>query len=136
MFACISGGGIAVAEIAQPGQLDINVFLQLTLGCFLLQFTISAISFLGSCLFNSSGKSLAVGAGIPLAMLACKMVAGMSDSLEKLSHLSINTLFDTEAIVNGEAFIGKLIVLGVIGVIGVICYVAGSVAFKNKDLPL
>jgi hypothetical protein len=133
MFVCIGGVGVAVAEMAQPGELDIGVFLQLTLGCFLLQLAISGISFLGSCIFNSSGKSLAIGAGIPLACFALKMVSGMSDSLEKLNHLSINTLFDTDAIVSGEAFVGKLVTLAVIG-IG--CYITGSVVFKKKDLPL
>jgi ABC-2 type transport system permease protein len=133
MFACISGAGVITAEIAQPGQLDISVFLQLTLGCFLLQLTISGISFMGSCIFNSAGKSLSIGAGIPLACFALKMVSGMSDSLERLSHLSINTLFDTDAIINGEVFAGKLIVLAIIG-IG--CYIVGSAVFNKKDLPL
>ncbi len=133
MFGCISGIGIAVAELTQPGELDINIFLQLTLGCLLLHFTVSAISFLGSCIFNSSGKSLALGAGIPLACFAFKMISGISDSLEGLRYLSINTLFDTDAIVNSEAFIGKLIALIFIGII---CYIAGGVVFKKRDLPL
>ncbi|WP_162921700.1 ABC transporter permease subunit [Listeria costaricensis] len=133
MFGCIDGVGIAVAEITQPGQLDIDVFLQLSLGCLLLHFAISAISFLGSCLFNSSGKSLALGAGIPLACFALQQLSDMSDSLENLRYLSINTLFDTEAIVNGEAFAGKLVALVAIGLL---CYIAGSIIFKKKDLPL
>lgn len=133
MFICISIAGVTTAELTQPGQLDVRVFLMLTFGCFLLQLAISGISFLGSCLFNSSGKSLAVGVGIPLTFYVLKIVSEMNNSLEKLRFFSINPLFDTEAIINGQAVMAKLASLLIISVI---CYIVSYFVFTEKDLPL
>ena len=133
MFGLIAVIGVIVAAIIQPNVLNYGSFLMLTLGCFLLQFAISGIAFFSSCILNNSSKSLAVGAGIPLAFFAFKLVSGMSNKLEFLKYISINTLFDTKAIMGGEGYAIKLIILAAIGII---LYVAGISKFKNKDLPL
>ncbi len=133
MFGLIVVLGISVAAVVQPDVLDNGVFAMLSLGCFLLQFAISGIIFFSSCLFNNGGKSLALGAGIPLAFFAFKMVSGMSDKLEFLKYFSINTLFDTNAIIDGKEYGFKLIVLTIIGIV---FYIAGIITFNKKDLPL
>lgn len=133
MFALISAFGVSVAAIVQPGVLDYTGFLILTLGCFLLQFAISGISFFASCVFNNSGKSLSIGAGIPLLFFALKLVSGMSDKLEFLKYFSLNTLFDTKAIMDGQGYALKLLILLAIGVV---LYIIGINGFKKKDLPL
>lgn len=133
MFGLIVVLGVCVAAIVQPDVLNYADFLMLSFGCFLLQFAISGIIFFSSCLFNNSGKSLAVGAGIPLAFFALKMVSGMSDKLEFLKYFSINTLFDTNAIIDGKDYAFKLIMLAVIGTV---FYFAGIKTFNKKDLPL
>lgn len=133
MFGLISVIGVSVASIVQPNVLDCSAFLMLTLGCFLLQFTISGIAFFASCIFNNSSKSLAIGAGLPLAFFAFKLVSGMSDKLEFLKYISINTLFDTKAIIDGKDYAVKLIILAAIGVV---LYVSGIKVFRKKDLPL
>ncbi|HZK54335.1 MAG TPA: ABC transporter permease subunit [Desulfosporosinus sp.] len=133
MFSLIAVLGVSVAAIVQPDVLDYETFLMLTFGCFLLQFAISGIAFFSSCVFNNSSKSLALGAGLPLAFFAFKIVSGMSDKLEFLKYLSLNTLFDTNAIMDGSGYAVKLIVLAAMGVM---LYIAGISAFKKKDLPL
>jgi ABC-2 type transport system permease protein len=133
MFGVIAVLGISVAAIVQPNVLDYGAFLRLTLGCFLLQLALSGIAFLASCIFSNSSKSMAYGAGIPLAFFAFKLVSGMSDKLEFLKYFSLNTLFDSKAIMNGESYAAKLIILAAVGVI---LYVAGIKVFKEKDLPL
>ena len=133
MFGLIVAFGVGVAAIVQPDVLNYGDFLMLSFGCFLLQFAISGIIFFSSCLFNNGGKSLAIGAGVPLAFFAFKMISGMSDKLELLKYCTINTLFDTNAIMDGKDYTLKLIMLAVIGVV---FYVAGIKAFNKKDLPL
>ena len=133
MFGLIAAVGCGVAATAQPGGLDYGKFLLLTLGAFLLQFAFSGITFLSSCIFNHSGKSLALGAGFPLAFFACHLLSQMSKSLTFFKYFSLITLFDANAIIRGEGFIIKLTVLAVAGII---LYIAGIKVFKEKDLPL
>jgi len=133
MFGLIAVVGITLAAIVQPGVLPDRTFLMLTLGCFLLQFALSAVAFFASCLFNSSSKSLSLGAGIPLAFFALKLISGMSDKLKFLKFFSLNTLFDTTAIMGGSGYAINLITLTAFGVI---LYAAGIYVFKKKDLPL
>ncbi|MEI6578889.1 MAG: ABC transporter permease subunit [Eubacteriales bacterium] len=133
LFGFIAAVGTGAAAISQPGVLDYNTFIMLTFGCFLLQFAISAIVFFASCVFNYSSKSFMLGAGLPIIFFVFKLLSGMSDKLEFLKYMSLNTLFDTNAIMNGEGFAVKLIVLAVIGVV---LYAAGIKVFKEKDLPL
>lgn len=133
MFLLIAGVGVSIAAIVQPGVLDYGKFLMLTLGCFLLQFTTSGITFFSSCVFNNASKSIGMGAGIPLAFFAFKIVSNMSDKLEFLKYISINSLFDSKAIMDGGDYALSLIVLALIGII---LYAAGIIIFKKKDLPL
>lgn len=129
VFVC----GIAVCAAAQPGELDIPVFLRLNLGSFLLTFAISAICFASSCIFNTSRNSLAVGAGLPLAFFLFSMMADLSEDLEFFRYVTINSLFDPEKVIKGE---GYLIPFLVLAVIGAVLYGVGIKVFREKDLPL
>jgi len=133
MFISVAAVGSLVAAIVQPGILDYGNFLILTLGCFLLQFAISGIAFFASCLFNNSGKSLTIGAGLPIAFFAFHLLSGMSDKLEFLKYFTLITLFDSNAILDGSGYTPQLIILVAIGVI---LYLVGIKLFKEKDLPL
>lgn len=133
MFALIGAVGVSAAAIVQPNVLDNSAFLMLTLGCFLFQFAISGITFFSSCIFSNSKKSLTIGAGLPVAFFALNLLSGMSDKLSFLKYLSLNTLFDSNAIIDGKGYAAKLIMLVVIGIV---LYVAGIKVFKEKDLSL
>lgn len=133
MFGLIALVGSVVAGVVQPNVLDYGTFLRLTLGGFLLQFAISGITFFASCLFNNSGNSLTIGAGLPITFFAFNLLSGMSGKLEFLRYFSLITLFDRNAIIDGKGYVAKLIILAVIGLV---LYVAGIKAFKEKDLPL
>lgn len=133
MFGLIAVVGVSVAAIVQPDVLNYGSFLMLTLGCFLLQFALSGIAFFASCISNNASKSLSIGAGIPLTFFAFKLLSGMSDKLEFLKYLSLNTLFDTKAIMAGEGYAVKLIILAAVGVM---FYASAISVFKKKDLPL
>ena len=78
-------------------------------------------------------NSLALGAGIPVAFFLFQLMGQVSKSLEKMKYLSLNTLFDTSAILNGDSVAIPFIIL--IGV-GIILYGFGMRVFQQKDLPL
>ena len=133
MWVVVSIVGIVAANAFQPDALDIDKFLTMNLGAFLYQFAISSICFVASCIFNSSKNSLLVGAGFPLFFFVISLLVKLDESLENLKYVTLNTLFDTGAIVNGDNFMTGFIILGCIGVV---LYSIGIQVFRKKNLPL
>lgn len=134
MFVIVTGVGLGAIQIFQTdADIDISTFLLLNTGLFLLMFATSGISFFFSCLFNLSKNSLALGAGIPIAFFLFLLMAQFSESLEGLKYISMNTLFNTDAILNGDSVITPFLILTGIGVI---LYGLGIRVFQQKDLPL
>ena len=133
MWIIASIVGISVSNIFQPGELEIDKFLILNLGAFLYHFAISSICFVSSCIFNNSKNSLLYGAGIPLCFFVISLLCKLSDSLDWMKYLTLNTLFDTNAIITGGSYAIEFIILGVIGIV---LYVIGINTFKKKNLPL
>jgi ABC-2 type transport system permease protein len=117
------------------GDIDVSItdFLLLNLGLFLLMFAISSISFLFSCIFNLSKNSLALGAGIPIAFFLFQIMSKVDESLEGFKYLTLNSLFDTDAILNGSSYLMQFITLAAVGVV---LYGIGMRIFMEKDLPL
>ncbi|MDR0850450.1 MAG: ABC transporter permease [Christensenellaceae bacterium] len=113
-------------------DMDYGKLWTLALGLFLLTFAISGICFAASCWFNKSSHSLMVGAGLPVAFWLCNMFKEIPN-LEFLKYISINTLFDTSAVISGSGFIIQFVALFVIGVA---LYAVGILKFLKKDLPL
>ena len=133
MFAIIYGTGICAAEIFQPGQLELLPFTRIIVGGFIFQSALSGICFFSSCLFNTSRKSLAFGAGICIGFYVISMIQRLEESLSFFKYFTINTLFDTVALFNGKDIVLQLITLSLIAVIG---YISGIIVFKKRDLPL
>lgn len=133
MWVIASGVGIAAAEYFQKGALDINTFLMMNVGCFLYHFVISSICFASSCIFNTSKMSLTFGAGIPLAFFVISLFIKLSDDLDVLKYFTLNTLFDTQKIIEGN---GYLINFYIMAGIGIILYSIAILIFRKKNLPL
>lgn len=133
MWGVSSIVGIVSANIFQPGALDIDTFLLMNLGAFLYHLAISSICFCSSCIFNSSKKSLTFGAGIPLYFFVVSMFVKLSDNLNFLRYFTLNTLFDTQKILEGNGYIVGFIIMAVISLF---LYLLGIVWFQKKDLPL
>lgn len=133
MWGISSIVGIIAANTFQPDALDIDTFLLLNLGAFLYHLVISSICFCASCIFNSSKNSLTFGAGIPLYFFVVSLFIKLSDSLDFLKYFTLNTLYDTQKIVEGSGYAGDFIVMLIIS----FClYTVGIVWFQKKDLPL
>lgn len=133
MWSIVIVLGIIIAGIAQPGELDTAAFLKMNLGAFLYHFAISSICFAASCFFNLSNRSLVVGGGISLFCFIVNLLVKLSPDLDVLKYFTLNTLFDSSAIVQGEGYVGGLVALVAIGTC---LYIFGIQAFKKKDLPL
>jgi len=134
MFAIITVGGfIAIHTFQSFDQVSLSDFMMLNGGLFLLMFATSGVSFFFSCLFNLSKNSLALGAGLPIAFFLMHMMAGVDESLSSLRFLSLNSLFDTGAILAGDSMFWPFTALAATGVA---LYWLGFWVFTKKDLPL
>ncbi|MFV0289177.1 MAG: hypothetical protein ACK5HR_07000 [Mycoplasmatales bacterium] len=126
---------IASSELANDNGLDFELsdYILINVGLFLLMFATSGIAFFASCFFNLTNKYMIIGGGIPLAFFLFKMMSEVSDSLEPIKYLTMNSLYDTGAILAGEGYQIKFITLAVIGLV---LYIAAIKVFTSKDLPL
>lgn len=133
MWGIVSVVGILSANVFQPDALDVDTFLMLNFGIFLYHLVISGICFCSSCIFNSSKSSLIFGAGIPLYFFVMSLIVKLSDSLDALKYFTLNTLFDTQKILEGSGYAESFFIMAALA--GCL-YAAGIFWFLKKDLPL
>ena len=133
MWGIVSLVGIVFSNIFQPDALDVDTFLMLNFGVFLYHLVISGICFCSSCIFNSSKNSLILGAGIPLYFFVMSLIIKLSDSLDFLRYFTLNTLFDTQKILDGSGYAGNFVIMVVLSVC---LYAVGIIWFQKKDLLL
>lgn len=125
-------------------QLTYAKVIQLNVGAFLVLFALSGLCFFTSCYFDRSKRSMAIGGGLSIFALVAAMLGLFGspvipsvlrqDALNTFNYTTIISFFDVISILDGEsAFIWKFGILAVMGIIG---YIAGSIKFTKKDLPL
>lgn len=135
---CLAIVGIEVAKITY-GQI-----LLFNLGAFLVLFALSGLCFFTSCWFDRSKRSMAIGGGLSIFSLVAAMLGLFGSkviptivrlkALNFFNYATVITLFDAISIIDGAlTYLWKFAILLVLGIIG---YVAGSVRFVKKDLPL
>ncbi len=135
---------------ALTGDADAAVTITLYFGMYILIEAIASLCYLGSCLFNRSGKSMAFGGGLTVWFFLASLLGmfgsenlvqlGMGvEALNAFNYLTLIGLFDINSIGTigssavDYAFVWKLVILFVIAVAA---YVAGALRFTKKDLPL
>lgn len=134
MFLLVSAAGaLSINHWQSSIHVDMTKYYEMMLGLFLLMFATSGISFFASSWFNLSKNSLLFGGGLPVAFFLFHLMSTMSSSIEGLKYLSLNTLFDTSAIIGGNDFILNFVIMGVVGLA---FYLASLIVFVKKDLPL
>lgn len=133
MWGIVSAVGIFFADMFQPDAMDIEIFLKMNLGVFLYHLTISSICFCSSCIFNTSKNSLIPGAGIPLYFFVMSLIIKLSDSLDFLKYFTLNTLFDTQKILDDNGYLPSFIIMLSISIV---LYITGTIIFTKKDFPL
>ena len=134
MIAYVTVLGIVLAEGMFSGQLDLRGFVLLNLGCLCLQICIAGISFLSSCVFNETGRSLAFGAGVPVFAYVLQMLSTQGERVENIKYASFFTLFDTTGLIAGDSL--ALAQSGILLLIGIVLCALGVLVFDRKDLPI
>lgn len=135
---------ICLYSITEEVNLTYGNLILLNLGAFLVLLALSGLCFFTSCLFNRSKRSMAIGGGLSIYALVAAMLGLFGSpvipsiirlkSLNYFNYTTVISLFDVISIMDGtNAFIWKFIILTVMGICG---YVAGSIIFVKKDLPL
>lgn len=146
MFTCTTITSVICLSIVKSETIALTYgeLILLNVGAFVTMFALSGISFLASCWFNRSKYSMSIGGGLNMFFLVATMLglfgSKVLPSVVRLSALnffnytSLISLFDVVSILDGTtAFIWKLAILITVGLI---CYIAGSIKFQKKDLPL
>lgn len=145
MFFCTSVTSLVCFSLAEADTgLTYGKLLLMNLGAFLVSFAMSGICFFTSCQFNRSKYSMGIGGGINMFFLVASMLGlfGSSvmpsimrmDALNGFNYITIISLFDEVSVLaGGTAYLWKMAVLVAVGLI---FYIAGSIRFRKKDLPL
>ena len=145
MFICTAiTSFICFAIVDVETDLTYGKLALINLGAFLVLFSMSGINFFTSCIFDRQKRSMAIGGGLSIFFLVATMLGLFGSkvipsvvritALDNFNYVSIISLFNVVNILDGKTgFIPGLIVLFVIGLAG---YIAGSIIFKKKDLPL
>lgn len=147
MLVCISR---IISSYVFFDEVNVTKIIVLYLGMYILVEAVAGLCYLGSCLFSLSKKSMAFGGGLTvwfflaslLGMFGSDNMVSMGvgvDSLSIFNKLTLVGLFDIDSIgtIGSDSldttFIWKLAILAAVAVV---CYVAGSLRFQKKDLPL
>lgn len=132
-IACIIGIKVAGLEIY------FKELMLLFVGLVLLQLAIAGISFMFSCIFNTSGKSITFGAGIPIMSYIFSLVAtagsSYSDFFKFFEYISLNSLYRPTDIMALDASIIVPCFVA-LAFISIATFTTGHFVFKKKDLPL
>lgn len=137
-------GCICLSLISEEIELTYANLILLNVGAFLVLFALSGLCFFTSCIFDRSKRSMAIGGGLSIFALVAAMLGLFGspvipsvvrlDALNNFNYATIISLFDVISIIDGtSAFIIKFVILAVCGIVG---YIAGSLKFTKKDLPL
>lgn len=132
------------------GEINVVANMALYFGMYLLIEAVGGICYMGSCIFNRTGKATAFGGGLAvwfflaslLGMFGSEDMVTMGIGLEKLNifnKLTLVGLYDINALATvgtdtvDTSFIPKLCILAGIAVT---TYIIGKITFQTNDLPL
>lgn len=125
--------GLLISAQRFPGLLNVPAFLRMNVGLLALHLALAGISFFFSCLFNQTGASLALGAGIPTVFLLLRMLLNSSPRLKILRYGTIFSLYNASDIALGKPW---LLPTAALCAIALVLFAGGVVVFDKKDLPL
>lgn len=115
-----------------PQEHLLGQLLIINFGLFCLWLLIASISFFASTFFSDARLSLTIGSGIPVLMFIFQMISNLNDKVSFFKYFTLFSLFDGQAILNGETIayikIALMLILALI-----IFYVSGKI-FKEKNL--
>lgn len=146
IVACVRVGVITYLE----GSANIEMICTLYLGMYLVTEVTAAICYFAGCIFNTSGKAIALGGGVAvwfflasfLGVFGSEDLVNMGVGVEEMgifNNLTITSLIDIPAIQTvGTSSVDASFVTGfvVLCVCALALYIVGAAIFNKRDLPL
>ncbi|MFZ7121634.1 MAG: ABC transporter permease subunit [Eubacteriaceae bacterium] len=126
--------GILISKAIHNGYLEVWKYIQINIITMLVFYVLSGISFLASCFFNESSKSLSIGISVPMAFLIIKMLSATSSDLEFLKNFSLYTFIDVEKILSSSTY--TLNVSLILLAMAIVIYSAAIYIFNKRSLIL
>lgn len=102
LIAGLNGAFLFLADILWNLDLNYSYVLALLINSFTLLLALGAIALFFATLFNESGKSYMLGAGVFGFMVISVIMSGLSSDFEWLKSLSLFTLFDANGILKDQ----------------------------------
>jgi ABC-2 type transport system permease protein len=145
MYMIILVTGLLTILIINNQELMItnSDLVKLTIAAFITMFSISGINFLTSAWFNKSKNATGLGGGISIFFLVSTILGLLGspvipsairiDALNIFNYFSLITLYDVNAILEGNI---DYLNLSILLVVGVATFLLGHIIFTKKDLPL
>lgn len=126
--------GIASAELFFPGELNIQGFVLVNLGLWMLYFFIANLLFCLSCIFNETDKFNIAAGSILFFSFICQSVTNMGTELSFLKYFTFLTLFNPANMISN--FQSQIFPLSILVFGGIVFSVLGISIFEKRDLPL
>lgn len=132
------------------GEANVASICALYGGMYILVEAVSAICYMGSCIFNRTRSSTAFGGGLTVWFFLASMLGMFGSStmtdigmgvkeLGIFNNMTLVGLYDIKSLATvGTSSVDYTFAwkLGVLCIIAVACYLIGAVKFQKKDLPL
>ncbi|QUE85476.1 ABC transporter permease subunit [Exiguobacterium alkaliphilum] len=133
LFVASNGLSLTVADLLFDLGIDYGVMWTLQLNAGLLLFVLGTIAFVIASLFDDSSRSYMVTGGLFALFLIANIFSGFSDTFAWLERLSVFSLFDANAQLQGDVpTLSFLVLVGLLALAVVACYAR----FTRKDLTI
>lgn len=133
MLVGLNGFSLMLANLLFDLQIDIGLLWTLQLNAGLILVVLGALAFVLASLFDDSTRSYMVTGGIFALFLMANVFSGFSDQLDWLNTLSIFSLFDANAQIQGESAFRSFIWLAGLLVVAMLLSYG---RFTRKDLTI
>ncbi|KGI85331.1 MULTISPECIES: ABC transporter permease subunit [unclassified Exiguobacterium] len=129
----LNGLSLMLANVLFDLQIDIGLLWTLQLNAGLILVVLGALAYVLASLFDDSTRSYMVTGGIFALFLMANVFSGFSDQLDWLNTLSIFSLFDANAQIQGESAFRSFIWLGGLLIVAMLLSYG---RFTRKDLTI
>ena len=133
MLVGLNGLSLMLANILFDLQIDIGLLWTLQLNAGLILVVLGALAYVLASLFDDSTRSYMVTGGICALFLIANVFSGFSDQLDWLNTLSIFSLFDANAQIQGESAFRSFFWLGGLLIVAMLLSYG---RFTRKDLTI
>ncbi|NCB91176.1 MAG: ABC transporter permease [Clostridia bacterium] len=125
---------LLTSQILFPGKMDIAALIRVNVGIMGVWIMMGGVCFMSSCIFNESRRAVGASSAFVVYSLLVQMVSQVGEKFENLKYATPLTLFQIDELIANTGL--AWILCGIMYLAGVICFVAGILVFRKKDLPI